>query len=98
MLKGFIMQDLLIGCKVRFERQLPDGTGETREGIVIRVETIGNKTHAFVAENSGKIAYCFFENITIVPEDIRFLNRLNQDHKVREELLEKIDRFSIMDL
>jgi hypothetical protein len=91
------MSDLLVGCKIIYK----NGEGEKVEGIILKVVLDDSGYHkALVLKQEGQLVRVYLDcAVEIHPDDVRFIYAMNKNCKLREKsLIEKIDRFSLLDL
>jgi hypothetical protein len=89
------MSDLLVGCKVKYSKD-----SKEYKGIVLKVDrSKGGYRMAWILTEDGGVAEVYVSGLKIFPDDIRFLQALNKNHKLRKQILtERTERFEILDL
>jgi hypothetical protein len=93
------MNDLLIGCKIL----LTPSDGEVEEGIIVGrgAGAMGDMNILWVLCPNGQIEgwKILSDVVKIHPDDVKFIQTLNKDYKLRKKILESSsNRFELLDI
>jgi hypothetical protein len=92
------MDNLLVGCRViGFRNDYHDDSGHLiKNGVIVKTF---NKDIATILMESGDIVHRYWSEITIHPDDIKFLMQLGKNISIKEFMIKNhYSRLDIMDL
>lgn len=89
------MSDLLVGCRVLFIVE-----EQKEEGVLVKVDrSKGSYLKGWILRSDGMVIERYICNITIHPDDVKFINVLSKSHRFKQKTLsDRKERFEILDL